>query len=161
VVLNLFVPGPGGLARPSNSETNVPPTVRADYDIYYHQLLAKRRGSPMWMPGPDMNLPVEYRKEGIRIGDVGILYRSEGFGFLFNIFLPAHHPINEGRVPPGFGPLNLSHLEHRPREQVFFGPKSYLTSTSVATSSNMDSSYVSGFHGIEDAHYSLFQQIHI
>ena len=97
----------------------------------------------MWIPGPDMILPTEYRREGIRIGDVGILYRSEGFSFLFNIFLSADHPINDGRVPPGFEPLDLSNLKHGPKKQVVFGPKSYLTSTSVATSSNVDSSYVS------------------
>ena len=141
-VLNLFAPDPGGLVRPSNAETNIPPTVRAGYDIYYYQLLAERRGSPMWIPGPDMNLPTEYRREGTSIGDVGILYCSEGFGFLFNIFLPADHPINRGRVPPGFEPLNLPIRERESRKQVVFGPKSYLTSTSVATSSDMDSSYV-------------------
>ena len=96
----------------------------------------------MWIPGPDMNLPTEYRREGTSIGDVGILYCSEGFGFLFNIFLPADHPINRGRVPPGFEPLNLPIRERESRKQVVFGPKSYLTSTSVATSSDMDSSYV-------------------
>jgi len=161
LVLNLFAPGSGGLVRPSNAETDIPPTVRTGYDIYYYQLLAERRGSPIWIPGPDMNLPTEYRKEGTRIGDVGILYCSEGFGFLFNIFLPADHPINQGRVPPGFEPLNLSKLEHELKKQVVFGPKSYLTSTSVTTSSNMDSSFVSGFHVIEGAHDSLFQRFHI
>ena len=155
MILNLFAPGPGGLVRRSNAETNIPPTVRADYNIYYHKLLAKQRGSPMWIPGPDMNLPTEYRREGTRIGDVGILYCSEGFSFLFNIFFPAEHAINEGRVPPGFEPLNLSNPRHRPKKQVVFGPKSYLTSTSVTTSSNMDTSYVSRFHDVEDAHDSV------
>jgi len=115
----------------------------------------------MWIPGPDINLPTEYRREGIRIGDIGILYRSEGFGFLFNIFLPADHPINEGRVPPGFEPLNLSNLSLELKQQVVLGPKSYLTSTSVATSSDMDSSYVSGFHDVGGAHDSLFQRFNI
>ncbi len=115
----------------------------------------------MWIPGPDMNLPTEYRREGIRIGDVGILYCSEGFSFLFNIFLAADHPINEGRVPPGFEPLNLSNLKHKLKQQVVLGPKSYLTSTSVTTSSNMDSLYVSGFHDMEDSYHYCFQRFNI
>ena len=100
--------------------------MRADYNIYYYQLLAKQRGSPMWIPGPDLNLPTEYWREGIRIGNVGILYCSEGFGFLFNIFLPVDHPINEGRAPPGFEPLDLSKLRHELKQQVVLGPKSTL-----------------------------------
>jgi len=151
LVLKLFASGLGSMARPSRAEINTP----ADYDIYYLQLLAKQRGSPMWIPGPDMNLPTEYRRDGIRIGDVGILCRSEGFSFLFNIFLPADHPINEGKVPSGFEPFEASNLRHELKKQVVFGPKSYLTSASVSTSSNMHSSYVSGFYGVEDVHESV------
>ena len=77
-----------------------------------------------------MNLPTEYRREGVMIGDVGILYRAEGFDFLFNIFLPADHPINKDRVPDGFRPLCCSELEKRRKKQVI-GEKEYVTSSSV------------------------------
>ncbi|SRR6266545_1669604 len=77
---------------------NSGPISVGQHDIYYHQLVVKGRGSPLWMPGPDMNLPTEYRREGVRIGDVAILYRGDGYNFLFNIFHPGDHPINIGRV---------------------------------------------------------------
>jgi len=109
----------------------------------------------MWIPGPDMKLSTKYRKKGTTIGDVGILYCSEGFYFLFNIFLRANNPINKGRVPPGFEPLKLPNrnlgLKNPP---PVYGSMSYVTSTSMGTPSNMDSSYVSGFEDVEDAHDS-------
>jgi len=133
---NNFSTSAGRSGRYNNGEL----AIRTDYDIYYHQLLVKRRGSPMWIPGPDMNLPTEYRKEGINIGDVGILYRAEGFSFLFNIFHPADHPINIGRVPVGFEPFDLANLHHEVKKQVVFGPKSYIASGSKGISSKINSS---------------------
>ena len=59
-----------------------------------------------------MMFPTEYRRNGVSIGDVGILNPTSGdFTFLFNIFLPADHEINEGRVPNGFVPLDKSKAE--------------------------------------------------
>jgi len=127
------------LTGDDNTAKRVVPALRPDYDIYYHQLLIKRRGSPMWIPGPDMNLSAEYRRGGIRIGDVGILYRAEGFTFLFNIFLPADHPINKGRVPDNFEPLDWSRLERGLKKQVI-GREEYITSLSVRKLSSIDSS---------------------
>ena len=74
----------------SNMEVVIP-VPRADHEIYYHQLLIKKRGSPLWIPGPGMQLPIDYRRQGISIGDVGIVTHSGGFDFLFNIFQPADH----------------------------------------------------------------------
>jgi hypothetical protein len=68
-------------------------------------LLPKRRGFPLWVPKPHENLPEEYRKIGVNIGDVGIVTSDGVFDFLFNICLPSHHPINGGRVPDNFKPL--------------------------------------------------------
>ncbi|KAF8995326.1 hypothetical protein BDQ17DRAFT_1209609, partial [Cyathus striatus] len=58
-------------------------------------------------PSTGFNLPLEYRKNGIRIGDVGIINSSGLFDFLFNVCLAADHPINSNRVPEGFKPLPL------------------------------------------------------
>jgi len=84
----------------------------------------------MWIPGPNMKLPQEYRRNGIRIGDVGILYRSEGFSFLFNIFLPADHLVNEGRVPDGFEPIDFSQVNIDVEQSVVYGQGHHLASSS-------------------------------
>jgi len=115
---------------------------RAEYEIYYDQLLAKGRGSPLWIPGPSRTLPTEYRRSGVRIGDVGIIYRSGKFNFLFNIFLSANHPINRGRVPETFYHLDFSKIANDLDEDDAFGPDSYLTSSSLRKTGNLDSSYV-------------------
>jgi hypothetical protein len=116
------------------------PAMRADYDVYYDKLLVKGRGSPLWIPGPNRKLPAEYRRSGIRTGDVGIIYRSEGFSFLFNIFLPATHDINKGRVPEAFSPLDFEEVEMDVEEREVYGPNSYLASSSIKET-DYDSSY--------------------
>ena len=59
-------------------------------------------------------LSIEYRRQGVNIGDVGIITPSGAFSFLFNICLPASHPANPPRLPEGFHPLNLDplHIQH-------------------------------------------------
>ena len=52
-----------------------------------------------------MDLPLTYRRDGINVGDVGIMQLDEPFDFLFNIFLPDGHPINSKGVPDSFQPL--------------------------------------------------------
>lgn len=104
-------------------------SMRPDYDIYYDKLLARGRGSPLWVPGPNRMLPAEYRKSGIRIGDVGIIYRSEGFSFLFNIFLPANNDINEGRVPMNFYPLDFEEVKRDIEGKEYYGDNSYIASS--------------------------------
>ena len=87
-------------------------------------------------------MPTEYRKTGVRIGSVGIIYRSGKFNFLFNIFLSANHPINRGRVPEAFYPLDFSKVANDLDEDDAFGPNSYLTSSSLRKTGSLDSSYV-------------------
>jgi len=120
-------------------EANSPCTLK-DYDVYYGQLLLAGRGSPMWTPGPNMMLPKEYRRHGIGIGDVGIIYRCEGFSFLFNIFLPADHPVNDGRVPDDFEPLDFGQVRKDLEKKIVYGRKHYLASSSLRNVSGVDSS---------------------
>ena len=119
-------------------EIAIPPP-RADHEIYYHQLLTKRRGSPLWIPGPGRRLPIAYRRQGISIGDVGIITHFGRFDFLFNVFQPADHPINSRGVPESFSPLDFGQLETDP--STIYGDNTYLTSSSVGTSS-VNSSHV-------------------
>jgi len=62
----------------------------------------------------------EYRRTGVSIGDVGILDSRGDFAFLFNIFLPTSHEINEGRVPSGFIPLDKSEVEKTIKKSVVY-----------------------------------------
>jgi hypothetical protein len=84
-----------------------------------------------------MQLPIEYRRRGTSIGDVGIITSTGEFDFLFNIFYPANHPINRGVVPQDFSPLSLEELEYDIQQSNVYGPDTYLASSSVRkTSSN-------------------------
>ncbi|KIJ12520.1 hypothetical protein PAXINDRAFT_46495, partial [Paxillus involutus ATCC 200175] len=66
-------------------------------------------GYPLWYPEPDDNLPEACRDEGLRIGDVGIVTERGTFDVLFNICLPAEHPLNQrGGVPATFKQVQLS-----------------------------------------------------
>ncbi|KAF8906821.1 hypothetical protein CPB84DRAFT_1668141, partial [Gymnopilus junonius] len=92
------------------------------------------RGYPLWKPGPNNNLPSAYQRAGMSIGDVGTFTDSGGFDFLFNICLPADHPINrEGGVPEGFYPVqNLRRCDIQRHAE--FHPGSYLCSQDIKTS---------------------------
>ncbi|KAF9485681.1 hypothetical protein BDN70DRAFT_974498, partial [Pholiota conissans] len=66
-------------------------------------------GFPLWIPEPDRCLPLPYRRNGVSIGDIGTITPDGAFSFMFNIFLPAGHPINPPELPEGFKPLKLLH----------------------------------------------------
>jgi hypothetical protein len=76
-----------------------------DVDVYARLMLPKKRGFPLWIPQPHQNLPRDYRKNGVDIGDVGIVTSDGVFDFLFNICRPSHDPINRDGVPDDFLPL--------------------------------------------------------
>jgi len=80
-----------------------------------------------------MMLPLPYRREGIRVGDVGI-FQSGAFDFLFNICVPASDPINPDVLPEGFTPIYppLNPVDMRGFPQ--FGKDSYLASSSISKS---------------------------
>jgi hypothetical protein len=69
-------------------------------------LLHHGRGFPLFFPGPQANLSLEYRARGVAIGDVGLFNPDGRFDFFFNIFLGADHAIN-ANVPGDFDPLPL------------------------------------------------------
>ena len=104
---------------------------RADHEIYASQLLIKKRGYPLWVPGPGRQLPIEYRREGITIGDVGIINPLGDFDFLFNVFQSANGPINRGLIPQNFSPLPGHEFEGEIQDHTVYGPGTYLASSSV------------------------------
>ena len=91
--------------HPGREHQIIETTIRAPFEIYHEELLKQKRGLPLWFPGLSLDLPLTYRREGINVGDVGIMHLDEPFDFLFNIFLPANHPINSKGVPDSFRPL--------------------------------------------------------
>ena len=81
-----------------------------------------------------MRLPTTYRRSGVRFGDVGILYRSGDFDFLFNVLLPANHEINMGRVPEGFYHLDRSKIEtNNVKESIVYGAGDWVASFSESS----------------------------
>ncbi|KAJ7614042.1 hypothetical protein FB45DRAFT_802574, partial [Roridomyces roridus] len=89
------------------SET-LPTTANTQYTpggCYCNQLLFQGRGFPLYVPTPRNNLPPEYGRRGVSIGDVGRVTPEGVFDFFFNIYLPADHPINDNDVPDKFSPL--------------------------------------------------------
>jgi len=108
--------------------------VQKSCDIYYRQLAVKGRGSPLWIPEPNDRLPIEYRRKGICVGDVGIITDYGGFDFMFNICLPHDHPINPDDLPDSFVPLYPPLKSTDIRGYTEFKTNSYLASTSVERS---------------------------
>ncbi|KAJ6552770.1 hypothetical protein B0H19DRAFT_949488 [Mycena capillaripes] len=101
----------------------------SESEIYCNQLLRRKRGFPLYVPAPRRNLPAEYRRNGIAIGDVGRVTPEGVFDFFFNIYLPADHPINDNDIPENFYPL--------PRyasKEVFeldYDPGNYVSTSSI------------------------------
>ncbi|KAJ6614151.1 hypothetical protein B0H10DRAFT_1699531, partial [Mycena sp. CBHHK59/15] len=78
-------------------------------------------GYPLWDPQPASDLPLEYRKQGVRIGDVGFITPNGGFYFLFNICVPSTDPINsQNGVPDDFEPLAINETRSVRRADVMF-----------------------------------------
>lgn len=104
--------------------------------MYYRHLSVKGRGSPLWLPAVGRQLSIEHRRKGISIGDVGLITFSGSFDFLFNILLPAEHPIHSGRVPERFIPLDPPLEDEDVEIQEEFAEDSYLASASVKKAQN-------------------------
>jgi hypothetical protein len=137
--------GPSKLRVPSHTElctphysplitqqprTTTPDTVR-DQDLYAKQLLLKGNGYPLWVPQPKRHFGDSSAPAGIAIGDVGIITADGGFDFLFNVCVPADHPINPRDLPSSFSPLSpqLSHTDICEFQE--YAPGEYLASASV------------------------------
>ncbi|KAF8966873.1 hypothetical protein BDZ97DRAFT_585154 [Flammula alnicola] len=103
---------------------------RVDQEVYKRHMYPKQLGYPLWIPQSNMSLPRPYRREGVRIGDVGIITPEGGFDYLFNICLPHNHPTNN-RAPHDFVPLDgpFDYFEARP-----YSEGTYLASEQIHAS---------------------------
>ncbi|KAF8977599.1 hypothetical protein BDQ17DRAFT_1224375, partial [Cyathus striatus] len=66
----------------------------SSYEVYVEKMFPLKHGYPLWLPQPDHNLPIEYRQNGVSIGDIGFITSNGGFDYLFNIWSPAKSPMN-------------------------------------------------------------------
>lgn len=85
--------------------------VDSDQDVYARLLTftEPRCGYPLWFPEPSMGLPLEYYRDGVQIGDVGVITTHGSFDVFFNICLPVDHPLRDYYgVPEGFKQIRLS-----------------------------------------------------
>jgi hypothetical protein len=87
-------------------------------------LIGKGHGYPLWVPEPYDDLPSEYKEQGVRIGDVGVTTSDGAFDFLFNICMPADHPIHHHiKLPEWFkqvdrGPVDEEVQKHLPGSDI-------------------------------------------
>ena len=105
-------------------------------DIYERHLTLKERGFPLWVPEPNQVLHLNYRRTGVRIGDVGIITHSGAFSFLFNICLPHNDPVNPRKLPDHFSPISPPIEDDDIEKFGVFKNGSHLASTSVKRSQN-------------------------
>lgn len=70
--------------------------------MYPRLMLKHRHGYPLYGPEPPENLPIQYRKKGVRIGDVGTITPDGAFDFLFNVDSSQADSINPHTLPSDF-----------------------------------------------------------
>ncbi|KAJ6574392.1 hypothetical protein B0H19DRAFT_1341646 [Mycena capillaripes] len=120
---------------PEPSHTNAPRPANllnetfSESEIYCKQLLRRKRGFPLYVPGPQQNSPPQYRAHGIAIGDVGRITPEGIFDFFFNIYLPANDPINNNRVPDDFVPLG--HYDSGDVFDLIYDPGNHVSTSSI------------------------------
>ncbi|KAJ8077717.1 Rho guanine nucleotide exchange factor [Marasmius tenuissimus] len=106
-----YIPGVEGLSITAHHRyppVRMPNHVRHISKVYADQLSSRHSGHALWHPEPNAVLPDCYKKDGIRIGDVGVITGEGRFDFLFNISRGVDDPINEYGVPYDFDePLDL------------------------------------------------------
>ena len=122
------------LTVPSDSNRTQVSSFQKSNDIYERHLTLKGRGFPLWIPDPNRVLHLDYRRTGVRIGDVGIITKYGAFSFLFNICLPHNDPVNPRMLPENFAPISPPIESTDIENFVVFNDGSYLASSSVKRS---------------------------
>ncbi|KAJ7683636.1 hypothetical protein B0H17DRAFT_1204942 [Mycena rosella] len=95
----------------------------------YRRLRSQKHGIPQFTPEPNENLPTEYRKVGVSIGDVGV-WSEDSFDVLFNTCWPATYSINAAQgVPKDFAPFPLERRDISRR--LYHSPGTVIASAKV------------------------------
>ena len=71
-------------------------------EVYVTAMLPLRQGYPLPAPQPISSLPVEKRRVGTTIGDVGTIRDDGSFDYFFNPLLPTTDPRNPQDLPTAF-----------------------------------------------------------
>ncbi|PPQ64815.1 hypothetical protein CVT26_002647 [Gymnopilus dilepis] len=101
-------------------------------ESFCRSLLLAGHGFPIWRPSGNLAMPIEYRMEGVNIGDVGIIDEGGSFKFYFNIFLPSGHPIHKRIVPREFRPIEPAlQPDEVVRDLNYFEPGKIIASKGV------------------------------
>ncbi|KAJ6572039.1 hypothetical protein B0H19DRAFT_1132321 [Mycena capillaripes] len=103
----------------------------SDSRLYSRLLLPKGHGYPLFRPQPYDDLPLESRRVGTDIGDVGVITSDGSFDVIFNICRSADDPVNRFGVPEGFEQVILSRGDVAPRAQ-YHRPGSDVSNTTIS-----------------------------
>ncbi|KAJ7807908.1 hypothetical protein B0H14DRAFT_2525517 [Mycena olivaceomarginata] len=103
----------------------------SDSRLYSRLLLPKGHGYPLFHPQPFDDLPLESRRVGTDIGDVGVVTSDGSFDVIFNVCRAADDPINRFGVPGGFEQIYLGSGDVAPRAQ-YHGPGSDISNARIS-----------------------------
>ncbi|KAJ6506267.1 hypothetical protein C8R47DRAFT_1209458 [Mycena vitilis] len=134
----------------------------SECQIYCNQLLRLKHGFPLYVPGPSQNLPAEYRRSGVAIGDVGRITSEGIFDFFFNIYLPANDPINNNNVPDDYVPMEPYTAEDI--SSLWYDAGSHVSTSSVQRLDEDDfpgGEFVFGCHAPQGAVLALPHGAHL
>jgi len=68
--------------------------------------LIKKGRHPLRIPQPILQLPLNYRRRGTQVDDVGIITEDGAFDFMFSICHDTASSIDPASLPVGFQPIN-------------------------------------------------------
>ena len=99
--------------------------------IYSHYMLLKGHGLPLYIPQPSTSHCDSYERQGVSIGDVGVVTSLGDFDRFFNICLPAGHAMNPDVLPDGFYHLDLKPADVQVKSIYAHSPNSHMASPTV------------------------------
>ncbi|TFK37375.1 hypothetical protein BDQ12DRAFT_724216 [Crucibulum laeve] len=90
--------------------------------IYVEQMLPHQFGFPLWLPQPDVSLQILHRREGVKIGDLGIITHKGGFEYVLNAWTPRGVPPNPADLPDNSDIIQIPECSIRINTQSLCDP---------------------------------------